>query len=32
MAGQGLLEGWVPANICQGNDDITKLGVCEPLL
>lgn len=32
MAGQGRLEGWWPAQRCQGNDNITKFGVCEPLL
>lgn len=32
LADQGLLAGWVPANLCQGNDDIAKLGVFEPLL
>ena len=32
MADQGRWEGWWPANLGQGNDDITKLGVCEPLL
>jgi hypothetical protein len=32
MAAQMLLEGWWPANLCQVNDDITKLGGFEPLL
>jgi hypothetical protein len=32
MADQGLLEGWWPAHLCQGNDDIPKLGLFEPLL